>query len=247
MGTPRLILITRPATDAALLAADIKKNGWQPLIAPLLTIHPLTESIPDLQTALDQATAVLVTSSNGVRALAQFDSRRDTVLLAVGPMTAATARQEGFTKIVTAAGDVTNLTSLVKSKLQPQDGPLLHISGTHQAGDLAAALGAAGFTIRRLVLYKAQAATTLPDEVIMALKQGHLAAVSLFSPRTAAIFVDLIHTAGLASLCRTVAALCLSKAVAQKASVLPWKKTLIATQNEAGALIEMLPRIESEG
>jgi len=244
LGVSRHVLVTRPQEDAKNFAAALVTRGWQPVMAPLLTIHIKEEMAPSLRADLDRVAAVLVTSSNGVRALAQLDPRREMRLLVVGPVTASVARRCGFTQIITADGDVTALAKIAISALQPAEGPVLHIAGSAQAGDLSGALIQAGFTVRRLVLYEANAAKFLPNEAVNTLKMGQLAAVTLFSPRTAAIFVALICAAGLASSCRTVAALCLSKAVAEEAKVLPWQKILISDCSDTQALLDLLPALE---
>ncbi len=240
----RHVLVTRPQDDAAGFATELTARGWQPVLAPLLTIRIKDEMAAALRDHLDQAVAVLVTSSNGVRALARLDPRRDRRLLAVGPVTALAARECGFTQVVTADGNVAALADMAAAVLQPADGPVLHIAGSVQAGDLSGALAGAGFTVRRLVLYESAAAKFLPKGTITALKTAQLAAVTLFSPRTAAIFVALIGAAGLASSCRTVAALCLSKAVAEEAKSLPWHRILISERSDAQALLDLLPAVD---
>ena len=242
-GTSRQVLVTRPRDDATNFAAALVARRWQPVMAPLLTIHTKEEMASALRADLDQVVAVLVTSSNGVRALAQLDPRRDMRLLAVGPVTASVAHDCGFTRIVTADGDVKALAKITMSTVQPSEGPVLHIAGSAQAGDLSGDLVQAGFTVRRRILYEASAAKFLPNAAVTTLKTGQLAAVTLFSPRTAAIFVALICAAGLASSCRTVAALCLSKAVAEEAKALPWQKILISARNDAQALLDLLPAL----
>lgn len=237
------VLVTRPQDDAANFAETLMVRGWQPVLAPLLTINVKEEMASSLKVDLDQVTAVLVTSSNGVRALAQLDSRRNMRLLAVGPVTASVARDCGFTQIVTADGDVKALAKIAISVLHPSEGPVLHIAGSAQAGDLSGALIQAGFTVRRRILYEASATKFLPNDAVNALKTGQLAAVTLFSPRTAAIFVALICAAGLAPSCRTVAALCLSRAVAEEAKALPWQKILISERSDAQALLDLLPAL----
>lgn len=243
-GVSRQVLVTRPQDDAANFAAALATRGWQAVLAPLLTIHVKEEAVLSLKADLNQVVAVLVTSSNGVRALARLDPRRDMRLLAVGPVTASVARDCGFTRIITADGDVKALAKMAISALLPTEGPVLHIAGSAQAGDLSGALVQAGFTVRRHILYEATAPKFLPNDAVTALKTGQLAAVTFFSPRTAAIFVALICAAGLASSCRTVAALCLSKAVAEEAKALPWQKILISERNDAQALLDLLPALE---
>jgi len=240
----RQVLVTRPQDDSAGFAAELTARGWEPVLAPLLTIRVKEEMASSLWADLNHVVAVLVTSSNGVRALARLDPRRDMRLLAVGPVTALVAQECGFTQVVAADGDVAALAKRAISVLQPADGPVLHIAGSVQAGNLSGALAEAGFTVRRLILYEAVAAKFLPNDAATALKTGRLAAVSLFSPRTAATFVALIGAAGLAPSCRTVAALCLSKAVAEEAKALPWRKILIAERSDAQTLLDLLPALD---
>ena len=85
-------LVTRPAEEAATLAAALALLGVEAFVEPLMQIHYRASEALDLT----GVQAILCTSGNGVRALARASSERGVALLAVGDATAARARAEGF-------------------------------------------------------------------------------------------------------------------------------------------------------
>lgn len=242
-GAGRRILVTRPAEDAEPLIRCLADRGYEAIPEPMLTMRWLDGPEPEL----DGVQALLFTSANGVRAYARRTSRRDRPAYAVGDATAAAARAAGFARVESAAGDVYALASLVAARCAPDAGPLLHVAGTVVAGDLAGALVAAGFTVRREALYEAVAATALGPESVRALSEGGVGGALFFSPRTARSFVRLLAEAGLDDHLRTVEALCLSPAVAEAARtldgsrVMPWKDVRAAARPEQDALLALLP------
>ena len=129
---------------------------------------------------------------------------------------------------------------MVKADRDPDKGALLHIAGTYVAGDLSGLLEAAGFEIRRAVLYEAQAAGGLSTETRGALEAGTLDGVLLFSPRTAALFAELVTDAGLSEACREMSAYCLSPAVAEKAQSVTWRDVVVAAESNQEALLRAL-------
>jgi len=64
--------------------------------------------------------------------------------------------------------------------------------------------------------------------------------VLLYSPRTAALFGQLVADAGLADRCQAVTAFCLSAAVADKAQGLPWAGTVVAETPDQAALLRAI-------
>src|SRR3546814_4295578 len=101
------ILVTRPREDAAGLVTALTARGHAVLLEPLLAIVP--RDAVDWPEGHQQAQALLVSSANGVRAFARADSRRGLPVYAVGDASAAAARQCGFDRVESAAGDVHDL------------------------------------------------------------------------------------------------------------------------------------------
>src|SRR5262245_66205847 len=124
------ILLTRPREDAEALAATLRARGHDVTIEPLFSVFPVDDGPIDL----NGVQAVLLTSANGARALAQRTARRDLGVLAVGDATAATARALGFSAVESAGGNVDDLVQLVRTRLRPDGGVLLHAAGSVVAG-----------------------------------------------------------------------------------------------------------------
>lgn len=233
------ILVTRPEEDAQPLEDSLATRGHTVLTAPMLTIRPVPPP-DDLDRTLATAQAVLVTSLNGMRCLADFTTRRDLTIAAVGESTARLARAAGFTKVVAAGGTAPRLAALVTTRFIPQAGPLVHVGGRQVAGDIAGVVERAGFTYRRVILYQAEAARALAPEVARALANDAVDAVLFFSPRTARVFAELVTEAGLEGHLAHAIAFCLSAAVAEAASTLPWRTTPVTAETSRDAMLALV-------
>src|SRR5215472_9367887 len=201
-------LVTRPHEESQSLAAALAARGVGAVIEPMMAVHH--RLVAPLQLASVQA--ILCTSANGVRALAQATGERGLPLLAVGEATASRARAEGFTGVTSADGAVADLVHLAAARLRPQNGRLLHVAGSVVAGDLVGALQERGFEIERRVLYEARPVGTLSGPTVCVLRHGMIDFALFFSPRTAAIFATLAGIAGIAGCCRRITALAISPA-----------------------------------
>jgi uroporphyrinogen-III synthase len=232
------VLITRAEPEAARLAGLLAARGVEALIEPLLHIRHRAADAPLPPSFLDGVQALLFTSANGARAFAAASARRDLRVFAVGDASAATSRACGFAQVESACGNVEDLAALVIARLRPGDGALVHAAGGVTAGDLAGVLEAAGFSLRRAVLYDAVPATALSAATRAALETGALTAALFFSPRTAASFVRL--AAGMEDLCRSIIAVALSPAVAAALAPLPWRRVAVAATPDEPALLRAL-------
>ncbi len=235
-------LVTRPREDAAPVAAELRALGVEAVVEPMLDIEPTPAAAIDLE----GVQAILLTSRNGVRALASATARRDVPVYAVGDSTAGLARDAGFAAVVSAAGDGESLAGLVAARLDPAAGPLCHGVGAHVAGDLAARLARRGFAVRRQVLYAARAATALSAELRGMLSAGELDLALFFSPRTARTFASLLRRAGIAASCRAADAICLSAAVAGALAGIVWRAVHVADRPDMAALLACVSRSISE-
>jgi len=218
------LLVTRPEPDAHRQAEVLAALGHDIVLSPLLTI----EAVPGVSLDLGGARALIATSRNALRALASHPDRAAAIrlpLFAVGEATAKEAGACGFRVVTAAPGTGEMLARLIADRLDPSDGPLVHLSGETVAFDLKSALAAKGFTVRQPVLYRAVAAPALSEEAISRLKAGDLDGVILMSPRTATIFADLVRRQGTVTQASRLICYCLSAAVAQ--AVRPLGATII--------------------
>ncbi len=240
------VLITRPEREAVTLATALSQRGHVPVIAPLFRLEILHPPA-DFAASLAACQAVLLTSANGARALAEASDQRGRPILAVGDTTAATAEGLGFNAVTSAAGDGAALAELVRKRLDPKAGPLVHVCGVDLALDLGAALGRDGFEVRRFALYDARAESTLPDSARAALQARALDAATFFSPRAASQFAKLVDEAGLADSVRSVTAIAISPAALAPLGKLPFKASVAAARPTRQAVLDEIDRLAEAG
>jgi uroporphyrinogen-III synthase len=235
------VLVTRPRGEAEAFAAVLAARGHDSVLAPLLDIV-LDETA---RIDLGGVRAVLFTSANGVRAWARLGAPCESEAFCVGDATAQAAREAGFALVHSAGGDVAALAELVRSKLSPLDGALLHAAGSALAGDLSGDLAKDGYEVRRVQLYRQDVATTLPFGAVQALRDARIDAVTFFSPRTAETFVRLAKQADLLGALAGTRALALSQAaldVAREEGA-TWKSAHAAEVPTESALLDALDEL----
>jgi uroporphyrinogen-III synthase len=229
-------LVTRPREDSAGLTAELRSRGLEVMVEPLLDIVPVEGASVDAA----GAQAILATSANGIRAFARLHADRSLPVLAVGDASARAALALGFTRVDSAGGDVDTLVNLVRNRIDPAAGVLLHAAGSVTAGDLSGSLAALGYGVRRLVLYQAVTAVDVSPALHSALTTSAVDLALFFSPRTAATFVTLIGSAGLGASVGRIHAYALSANVARTLSALPWRRLTIAADPTQAALLAAL-------
>jgi uroporphyrinogen-III synthase len=240
------VLITRPEREATTLAMALGERGHVSVIAPLFRLEFLRPPA-DFAAALNACQAVLLTSANGARALAEASDQRGKPILAVGDTTASTAEGLGFASVTSAAGDAAALVDLVRRRLDPEKGPLVHVSGVDVAVDLDDTLRPHGFDVRRFALYEACAVTSLPDSARAALQARALDAATFFSTRASDLFVRLVSAAGLQDSLGGVTAIAISPAVLEPLSVLPFRATVAAARPSRQAVLDEIDRLAEAG
>ena len=228
------ILITRPEPGATETAARVAALGFEPILAPCLTIAPTSGRLPAVRTVA----AVLVTSGNALPAcLPDF---RDTPLLTVGDATAARARYLGFAAVISASGDASALAAVVARDRRPEEGTLLLVSGRRQGGALAELLRRAGFRVLRRVVYESRPAPVFAAAASDALRAGRVRAALFFSAETARAFVRLVRVAGLVETIRGVDAISIGGTAGVALQALPWRRIGVAAKPDQDAMLALL-------
>jgi uroporphyrinogen-III synthase len=186
MGVIRRVWITRAQPGAARTAARLTALGFEPVVAPLLTIRPLPDALahaPDLSTVA----ALAFTSPNGVEAFAALTPRlRALPVFAVGDATAEAARATGFHDARSAAGDIHALARLINAS--PIHGLILAPGAREPAGDIHALLP--DHNLQRLPVYAAEetdaAAPVAFNAVLVHSPRAARALAAILSPDAAA-------------------------------------------------------------
>ncbi len=229
------VLITRPQPDAEIFAQDCRDAGLDPVVAPLMSVTP-----GDDWEAPADAAALAFTSANGVRVFASASRVRNLTAFCVGEATADAARAAGFSTIHAADGDVVSLADTIARHGGTISGQIVHIAGARIAGDLLALLTQRGLTARRIVAYETHEAENLPDAAGLAIGSGRALAVTLFSPRTADLFLKLVEAANLTEALSRCRAVCLSRAVAHVAANADWRVIDTASDRNAASMIALM-------
>ncbi len=205
------ILVTRPALDQDQTCNALQALGIESLSAPVMVAEALDFSLPE-----QSWQAVIVTSRNGLRMLdpAQVDQLGQRPLYCVGAKTESLARALGFQTIEMCAPDLADLTPALVSRLEPEGGPILYLTGRHRTGSLKNTLEAAGLSVTQVETYAMVASKALPDEACDAIEQGVIDGVLLYSQRSSQLFLSIARKQGLEAKLGGLTFYCLSPAIA---------------------------------
>ncbi len=229
---PRTVLVTRPEPGAGATAARLTADGWQAVVAPLLTVTPRVARLPPPGTLV----AVLAASGNAAEAMPA--SHHGLPLLAVGDATAARARAAGFGTVHSAAGDAEALAALAARTLDPARGSVLLACGLGQGTRLAALLRRHGFRVHRRTVYIARGVRRFPPAAVAALGEG-LHAALFFSAETARVFARLLPRRLLPALAG-VEALVIGADAAAALQHLPWRGVRVAVRPTQDGVLALL-------
>lgn len=226
------ILITRPAEDAAPLAAKLAARNINSVALPLLKIVPANKGpLPE-----GPFQAICVTSANALRVVLPTAAMLQTPMLTVGPQSLAEAQARGYLRASAHGGDVKGLAAYIAATLKPEAGPLLYLAGDQVSADLQGLLAKSGFTVKKYVAYEAE--PQAPEN--FGAELGSADAVMLYSPRTAKIFAALVQKSALETRAERLTYYCLSANVAAQ---LPqhWRVKIASAANEQ-AMLALLDR-----
>jgi uroporphyrinogen-III synthase len=230
------LLLTRPLEASSELSAALIAEGHSVLCSPLLDIVFRDQVTLDLQ----DVQAFIVTSANGLKALATKTERRDLPMYCVGDKTAREAIKAGFTSVKSADGDVDALYQLIIYQADRNKGVLLHAGGARLAGDLKSLLEKEGFSYRREILYDANEAKALTPDAVDAIKAEKLDGVLLFSPHTAKVFAKVLEAQNLEAHIQKLDAWCLSQNVADELAAGPFANIYVARHPSEQALLDLI-------
>ena len=233
------LLVTRPEPDADRTARALRARGRQALVAPLLR----TEPILDAPLGAGPWAAIVFTSANAVSALVAHPAKASLLrvpVFTVGARTEEVAHAAAFAEVQSAYGDVAALASLIVARLVDRTKPVLYLAGEDRAGDLEALLGGYGIAVRTVSIYRAIAATRLPEATRYALANDRIDGVLHFSKRSAEAFLAAIEADRLREQGLALRHLCLSAEVAAPLIAAGAERVEVARQPDQQSLLELL-------
>lgn len=232
------LLVTRPEPSGARTAATLRALGHEAVLAPVLRMEPAAPVFGQGPFA-----ALVITSSNAVRAHSGLRRRSELVRLpvfTVGARTAEAARQAGFSEVVSADGDVGKLVRLLIARFAGLDARLLYLAGEDRAGELAGALAAHGISVETVAIYRAVPAETFAGQLRSALAGGPLDGVLHYSRRSAEAFLAGAEAAGLLQPALAMKHFCLSAEVAAPLRQAGARAVEVASAPDETSLVTLL-------
>jgi uroporphyrinogen-III synthase len=227
----RFVWVTRTLPGARETGARIAALGHRPVIAPLMEVRANRARLD-----LAGVGAIVFTSRNGVAAFARQRAAPDLPVFAVGDRTAKAARHAGFQRVMSAAGDVEALTSLILARRDAFAGTLLHAGALEPAGDLPGALRRAGLTVTHAPIYRTCPVAPARLAAVASEAAACEAVVMLYSPKAAAALAALYARREAAP----GAAVCISPAAQAALGGLPIGRLAVAKAPTEAAMLDAL-------
>ena len=147
------ILFTRPLEDCHEMILKFQSLGHEISHLPLINIEGLKYEAPKYS----EFKGIIFTSTNAIKFLDIKNIDKKLKCFCVGNATEKKARSVGFQNVFAAEGNVNNLKELILQNFKPSEGKLIYISGEIISSDLDKELISSGYTIERLINYRANA------------------------------------------------------------------------------------------
>jgi uroporphyrinogen-III synthase len=245
------VLITRPRTQANPFAEDLRKAGFEPVIFPVIEIHPIDDNLL-LRTALhqlDQYDWLVFTSVNGVNIVWDEFTKmgieripQNVRVGAIGPKTAEALQAHG--RMPTFIPDQYVAEALLPGLGNLQGCRVLLLRAEIARQALPEAIRQAGGTADEIAVYR-----TLPAEPdpqgLLALRTG-VQVVTLTSPSTVINFVVIARAAGLdpLNLPGNPVYACIGPITAQAAQAENLPRLIVAKEYTTHGLIAAIQKLE---
>jgi uroporphyrinogen-III synthase len=230
------MLVTRPEPDAEATILRLRALDIDGIAGSLMVRQTLDISLP----AADGFAALALTSTNGLRALAErgaLDAYRRLPVYAVGARTAFEAEGSGFARVTDAGGTLDELINVLsRAELR---GPVFYPAGRHLSADLAKSLAPFGVMVVTARIYDMVPVERLPQPVMDELETGGIAAALFYSRRTAELFVSAVADALGQAQRSNLAVLCLSEGVAEPLVEAHFNRVSLADRPDEEAMMSL--------
>ena len=228
------IIITRPLNDTENLMKDLFNLGHKIMHIPTLKISNAYLDPIEIK----NFNAFIFTSSNAVRNLIVKGEKKNIKCFCVGSVTEKIARLSGFTKTISASGNVNALKNLIiNSKELKKNDKLAYICGDQITLELDKELGREGFKVKKIINYFSEKITSLNDANIDLIKKYPPNVIFVYSLRSAESFNSIVANYSLAPMMTQSVVMCISKKIVDFFNKAGWKNNKIF--NPGNEIIEL--------
>jgi uroporphyrinogen-III synthase len=239
-SSPRRVLITRAADQAADLASALRQSGLDPVAVPAIAIEfePPHGDLDSAASVLHSYRWVVVTSANGARAILKAAERILTELgapswAAIGPATRGLLEREGV-EVAFQPTQSNAIAMAAELSVDPGD-RILVVRGDLADEDLSVALRARGAEVDDVVGYRTREAPETSRALLRsATADGAIAAVAFTSGSTIRGLMSLAKTASIDV--RSFPAVCIGPETADEARSAGFRILAVASTPDATGL-----------
>ena len=227
------ILFTRPLEDSYEMTLKFQLLGHEISHLPLIDIEGLKYEPLNYS----EFGGIIFTSSNAIKFLDIKNIDKKTVCFCVGSATEKKARSAGFQNVSAADGNVNNLKELILQNFNPSEGRLLYVSGEIIFSNLDRELISNGYTIKRIINYRANPIEKYDEGFIEKLKLKMPEITYIYSQNSAINFLKIIKDYQLEALWMNTNLMCISEKTSSILNEIKWKKIFFFNPGEEEFLL----------
>ena len=227
------ILLTRPLEDCHEMLLKFQSLGHKISHLPLINIVGLKyESL-----SYTDFKGIIFTSSNAITFLDIKNIDKKLLCFCVGSATEKKARGVGFQNVFAAEGNVNNLKELILQNFNSSEGKLLYVSGEIISSNLDQDLISNGYSVERVINYRANPIVKYDDDFIEKLKLKMPGIVYIYSQNSAINFLKMIKNYQLEALWMNTNLMCIGEKTSSILNEIKWKKIFLFNPGEEEFLL----------
>ena len=227
------ILFTRPLEDCHEMILKFQSLGHEVSHLPLINI----EGLKYKPLNYSKFEGIIFTSANAVKFLDIKNIDKKIVCFCVGSATEKKARSVGFQNVFAADGNINNLKELILLNFPSSEGKLLYISGEVISSNLDQDLISNGYSVERVINYRANSIEKYDEDFIEKLKLRMPEITYIYSQNSAINFLKMIKNYQLESLWMNTNLMCISEKTSSILNEIKWKKIFLFNPGEEEFLL----------
>ena len=227
------ILFTRPLEDCHEMILKFQSLGHQISHLPLINIEGLKYELPNYS----EFKGVIFTSSNAIKFFDIKNIDKKILCFCVGSATEKKARSNGFQNVFAAEGNVNNLKELILQNFNSSEGKLLYVSGEVISSNLDSELISNGYTIERVINYRANPIKKYDEVFIEKLKLKMPEITYVYSQNSAINFLKVIKNYQMEALWMNTNLMCIGEKTSSILNEIKWKKIFLFNPGEEEFLL----------
>jgi uroporphyrinogen-III synthase len=222
------ILLTRPLEDCHEMILKLQSLGHEVSHLPLINIEGLKYEPLNYS----DFKGIIFTSANAIKFLDIKNIDKKVACFCVGSATEKKAISVGFHNVFAADGNVDNLKELILQNHNPFEGKLLYISGEVISSNLDQDLISNGYTIERVINYRANSIEKYDEDFIEKLKLKMPEITYVYSQNSAVNFLKIIKNYHLETLWMNTNLMCIGEKTSSILNEIKWKKIFLFNPGE---------------